>query len=111
MDRDVASNTFPTGLKTQFAMRHGSLAMRTAMALQAEFAAFPPYQKIAIHTAMWIMAGNAAIDRSRRVRMQEGTAFVGVTRNAGLRRLVEQAGMVGRTMRIMAIRTLQEAFS
>jgi len=56
------------------------------------------------------MAGNAAIDSAGWMLMKEWAAFFAVARDAGLGRLVEQAGVVRCSVGIMAIGTIHEAF-
>jgi hypothetical protein len=91
---NVAANTFAAGLKTQSAMRNGSLSLKSGVTLQAQLAAFATNQQHAIRTSMRTVARDAAAgiphNFSRRMLIDKGAVFLDVTCGACFRDRLNQ---------------------
>jgi hypothetical protein len=106
----VAPHTLSTGLETQTAMRHCRLAMKAGMALQAQFAPFPPDQHHAVNASMGIVTGDATFNLPCRMFVNEWTVLLNMALRARLRDRPNQIEGVGCAVRIVTIRALHGAF-
>ena len=106
----MAASAFTAGLKSQSAVRHGSLRMESGVALQAELTAFAPHQEHPVATAMRVVAGDAAFHFHSGMFIDERTPFFDVTIHTGFRARIIQAGKILRAVRVVAIRALHQAF-
>lgn len=109
MHGDVAAHTFAAGLESQAAVRHLRLGMKSGVALQAELASLAPHEEHAVGTAVWVMAGHAAFHFYRGVFEDEWTALFHVAFHAGFRSRMVEAGGIFRAVRVVAVRTLDQA--
>jgi len=64
---NVAPHTLSAGLETQSAVWHCGLAAKSRMALQTQFAPFPPDKHHAVDASMRIVTGDAAFNFSGRM--------------------------------------------
>ena len=78
--------------------------------MQTELARFAAYQKHAVGAAMWIVTTDAAFDLYGGVFVHKGGALFHVTIYAGFRTGLVEAGHVFRSVRIVAVRTLDQPF-
>ena len=80
------------------------------MALEAEQAFLPARQKHSIHASVRRVARRAAFHLYGRVLEYERSALLGVALGAGLPSALPQRRAIGRSMRVVAIRTFHQAF-
>lgn len=110
MHGNVAANTFAGGLESQAAVRNWCLRVKAGVTLQTELAPFTAYQKHAVGTAMRIVTTDAAFDLYSGVFVHKGAALFHVTIYAGFRTGLVEAGHIFRSVRIVAVRTLDQPF-
>ena len=110
MNGDVAPHTLSTGLETQPTVWYCRLPVISGVALQTEFAAFPPHQHHAVDASMGIVTGNATINLSCRMLVDKWTVLFDMTLRAGFRNRADQIECVGSTVSIVTIRALHGAF-
>lgn len=106
----MAAGALPARLKAQTAVRYPILAMEAGVTLQAEHPAFPSHQQHAIRTAVRIVADDAAFNPYSGMLVDIGAAFFYVALNAGLPVGGIEAGTIDAAVRVMTIRTLEESF-
>jgi hypothetical protein len=106
----VTANAFPAGLKSQPAVRNLRLTVKPGMTLQAKLTALTPNQKHAIGTSVRIVAGHAAFDFYRRMFEHKRPALLHMALDAGFRSGISEARCIPRAVRVMAVRTLHQAF-
>ncbi len=104
----MAAGTLAAGLKAQPRVRHARLTVKSVVALQAELAAFAPYQQHAISTAVRIVAGSAAFHLRRRMLEDKGSALFHMAVDAGLKVRLVKARQIRRAMRVVAARALHQ---
>ena len=106
----MAASAFTAGLEAEPAMRHSVLSMKSGMALQAQLPALAPRQQHAIGAAVRSVAGGTAFYLQRRMLVDKRATLFGVAAHASLVIRFLQAGVIERSVRIVAVGALHQAF-
>ena len=106
---DVAPNAFAAGLEAQAAMRN-LRGVKFRMAFQAKLAPLAPHQQHPVVAPMRIVASGAAFHLHRRMLVDKRSTLLHVALHAGFRACAYQAGCIYASVRIVAVRTLHQAF-
>lgn len=110
MDCYVAADAFAAGLEAQPRVGHAELRVKSFVALEAKLPAFPPDEQLAVRASVRVMAGHASLNLCRGMFKNIRSAFFDVALHAGFRTGAGQRrGIIG-TVRVVAIRALDQAF-
>src|SRR6185437_4337399 len=104
----MTTRALAAGLETQPAMRYSRLIVVSGVALQTKLAAFAPHQQHAVGAAVRCVARGATFHLHRRVFINVRTTLLGMAVHATLKIRFIKAGVVLRSVRIVAVAALDQ---
>src|SRR5579864_967282 len=106
----MTAGTLAARLKTQTAVRNSRFVMKSGVTLQAELPPFAPHQKHAIGAAVGIVTSRTTFHLHRSMLVNVRAALLLMTVHAALKIGPIQTGPIPRTVWIMAVGALHQAF-